>query len=85
MKKLIVLAIAAFIATPLVGSAEAKECKQVAAVGSGINKSIAEIMANGGLKNIIDNYGMTGTGPIKMKCADGSVLTECTAQQRACK
>ncbi len=85
MKKLTIFALASVAAIPLAGAANANECKQVASVGSGVTKGIAETMANGGLKNIIDNYGMVGTGPIKMKCVDGTFVTECTAQQKACK
>lgn len=85
MKSLKILTLAAAAAMTVSGAAAAKECKPMAAVGTGLTKGIAEIMANGGIKTIIDTRGMTPEGPIKMKCVDGTFVTECTAQQRACK
>lgn len=60
-------------------------CTVIAATGSGPTKAIAEIMANGGVKTIANSRGYTPEGPVKMKCTDGTFLTECTAQSKVCK
>jgi hypothetical protein len=81
-----VLGLAAFAAVFAVASgASAKECKTVAAAGSGLTRGIAEVMAKGGVKTLIDSRGMTAVGEPKVKCKDGGMLTECHAQQQACK
>jgi GTP:adenosylcobinamide-phosphate guanylyltransferase len=66
-------------------AAFAKECKTVAAAGSGLTQGIAEVMAKGGVKTLIDSRGMTAVGDVKVKCKDGGMLTECHALQKACK
>ena len=63
----------------------AKSCTTLAAAGSGPTKAIAEIMANGGLKNIATSRGYTPEGNVKLTCKDGTFLTECIAQSRICK
>jgi len=67
------------------GSASAAECKIIAAAGDGPTQGIAEVMSTNGLKNIIENKGLKGQGPVKTKCEAGAILTECRSQQRACK
>ena len=76
-----VTAAALVAATP----ASAGECKKVAAAGDGFTRSIAEFMAQKGLKNAIDSYGMKAQGQMAMKCDVGSVYVECHASQTACK
>lgn len=76
-----VTAAALVAATP----ASAGECKKVAAAGDGFTRSIAEFMAQKGLKNVIDGYGMKAQGQMAMKCDVGSVYVECHASQTACK
>lgn len=78
-------AAAAAVTLAVVPVAQAKECKTVAAAGSGLTQGIAEIMAKGGVKTLIDSRGMTAVGEPKVKCKDGGMMTECHAQQKACK
>lgn len=85
MKTKFAIATAAAVVLATTAGAEAKECKTVAAAGSGLTQGIAEIMAKGGVKTLIDSRGMTAVGEPKVKCKDGAMLTECHAQQKACK
>lgn len=75
-------ALAALIASP---AAYAGECQVVAAAGNGPTESIATIMSTHGLENIIEAKGLKGQGPVKTKCAPGTIMTECRSQQTACK
>ncbi len=80
------LALGAFMAVVSVAaSANAAECKIIAAAGDGPTQGIAEVMSTNGLKNIIENKGLKGQGPVKTKCEAGVIFTECRSQQRACK
>lgn len=79
------VAIAAAAVLAWTSSAQAKDCKTVAAAGSGLTQGIAEVMAKGGVKTLIDSRGMTAVGEPKVKCKAGGMLTECHAQQKACK
>ncbi len=65
----------------------AEECKDFAAVGSGLNEGIAGFMAKQGAVNVAENRGWTVQGEAKLVgCkAAGSFGTECTARTRACK
>lgn len=74
-------AAALLAATP----ASAGECKKLAAAGDGFTRSIAEFMADKGLKNVIAGYGMKGQGQVAMKCDSGTIYVECHASQTACK
>lgn len=65
--------------------AEAKDCKKVGAVGSGLTQGIAEVMAKGGVKTLIDSRGMTPQGEPKLKCKADGLMTECHATQTGCK
>jgi hypothetical protein len=71
--------------TPAVSVAE--ECKDFAAVGSGLNESIAAFMAKQGAVNVAENRGWTVQGEATvLGCkSEGIFGTECTAQTRACK
>ena len=62
-----------------------KQCQILATSGSGPTKAIAEIMANGGFKNIADSRGMSPLTPEKVTCKDGTFMVECTAQGKVCK
>ncbi len=85
MKTTFAIATAAAVMMMAATGAIAKDCKTVAAAGSGLTQGIAEIMAKGGVKTLIDSRGMTAVGEPKVKCKDGGMLTECHAQQKACK
>jgi hypothetical protein len=85
MKTTFAIATAAAVMMMAATGAMAKDCKTVAAAGNGLTQGIAEIMAKGGVKTLIDSRGMTAVGEPKVKCKDGGMLTECHAQQKACK
>lgn len=85
MKTKFVMAIAVAAALSMASAAQAKECKKIGAVGSGLTQGLAEIMAKGGVKTLIDSRGMTPVGEPKLSCKDGGVLTECHATQTGCK
>jgi hypothetical protein len=85
MKTKFAMAFAAAAVMAMASSAQAKECKKIGAAGSGLTQGIAEIMAKGGVKTLIDSRGMTPVGEPKVKCKDGGVLTECHATQTGCK
>ena len=61
------------------------ECTTVGAAGDGIGEDLAKFMAQAGLKNIIDAKGLKPQGAITFKCEPGAIVTECHAQQKACK
>lgn len=80
------MALAAAAVMALASTAQAKECKKIAAVGNGLTQGIAEIMAKGGVKTLIDSRGMTPVGEPKVRCKDGGgVMSECHATQTGCK
>ncbi len=78
------VAFAALIAAAA-SPANAAECQVVAAAGNGPTESIATVMSTHGLENIIEAKGLKGQGPVKTKCAPGTIMTECRSQQTACK
>ncbi len=65
----------------------AEECRDFAAVGSGLTESIATLMALQGAVNVAENRGWTVQGEAKLVgCkAEGIFGMECTARSRACK
>jgi len=68
-------------------AASAGECRNFAAVGSGLNESIAGFMAKQGAINVAENRGWTVQGEAKLvKCTSAGIFgTECTARSYACK
>jgi hypothetical protein len=85
MRTFIAIAVAAMAPLAVLSAANAATCQLVAAAGDGPTKDIATVMSTHGLENIIDNKGLKGQGPVKTKCVPGSVMVECTSQQKACK
>jgi hypothetical protein len=83
----VMLAATASLAALMPAASQAKECKNFAAVGSGINESVAGFMAKQGAVNVAENRGWTVQGEAKLVgCkAAGTFGTECTARTRACK
>ncbi len=71
--------------TPTASSAD--ECRNFGAVGSGLNESIASLMAKQGAINVAENRGWTVQGEAKLvSCKSGGIFgMECTARTRACK
>jgi hypothetical protein len=80
----VVLAAAAMV--PTIASA-AEECRDFGAVGSGLNESVATLMALQGAVNVAEGRGYTVQGEAKLvKCESAGIFgTECTARSRACK
>jgi len=68
-------------------AALAKDCKGFAAVGSGLNDSVATLMALQGAVNVAEARGYTVQGEAKLvSCkAAGIFGSECTAKSHACK
>ena len=65
----------------------AADCKDFAAVGSGLNTSIATLMAKQGAVNVAEARGYSVQGEAKLiSCtAAGTFGTECKATTHACK
>jgi hypothetical protein len=68
-------------------ASNAAECRSFGAVGSGLNESIASLMAKQGAINVAENRGWTIKGDAKLvKCVSTGIFgTECTARSYACK
>jgi hypothetical protein len=81
------LAATASLAALMPAASRAEECKDFAAVGSGINETVAAFMAKQGAVNVAENRDWTVQGEAKVVgCkAAGTFGTECTARTRACK
>jgi hypothetical protein len=80
-------ATASLVALLPAASRAADECKDFAAVGSGINETVAAFMAKQGAVNVAENRDWTVQGEAKVVgCkAAGTFGTECTARIRACR
>jgi hypothetical protein len=93
MSKLVRSCVTAVAAVGLAGLASsasyaaAADCKNFAAVGSGINTSIATLMAKQGAVNVAEARGYHVEGEAKLiSCgAAGTFGTECKATTHACK
>ena len=82
-----VLAVAAGFAALVPSVSHAADCKDFAAVGSGLNTSIATLMAKQGAVNVAEARGYSVQGEAKLiSCtAAGTFGTECKATTHACK
>jgi hypothetical protein len=78
---------AGLLALAPAAASAAEECRDFAAVGSGLNDSIAGFMALQGAVNVAENRGWTVKGDAKLVgCkAAGTFGTECTAKSHACR
>jgi hypothetical protein len=89
MKSHIKLAMLALAATGVsglaTGSAHAAECKNFAAIGTGLTQELAKYLADHGIANVAADKGYTPTGPISYKCENGTIGIDCHAHQKACK
>lgn len=84
----VMLAAAAGVAAMVPATANAEEnCRDFGAVGSGLNESVATLMALQGAVNVAEGRGYTVQGKAKLvKCESAGIFgTECTARSRACK
>jgi hypothetical protein len=63
------------------------ECKNFAAVGSGLSNSIASLMAKQGAVNVAEGRGYHVQGDAKLiSCSSGGIFgVECKASTHACK
>ena len=68
-------------------AADAKDCRHFRAVGSGLNQSIASLMATQGAINLAENRGYSIQGEAKLEsCSSTGIFgTECAATSYACK
>ncbi|KAB2943660.1 MAG: hypothetical protein K8F92_13415 [Hyphomicrobium sp.] len=84
-----VAAVAALVAlvSSAASAAEPKDCRSFRAVGSGLNESIASLMATQGAVNLAENRGYTVQGEAKLvSCTSAGIFgTECAATSYACK
>lgn len=73
--------------TPAKVPANATDCRGFRAVGSGLNESIASLMATQGAINLAENRGYTVQGEAKLvSCSSTGIFgTECAATSYACK
>ncbi len=75
----------ALIVSLLLGTMHAEAaCRQAGGLAEMPTRAIAEFMADAALKNAIAAHGWKASGPITMKCTDGTLTTTCTARRRAC-
>jgi hypothetical protein len=88
MRSCVTLAAIAGIAAMVSGTANAaEECRDFGAVGSGLNESIATLMALQGAVNVAEARGYKVQGEAKLVSCESTGIfgTECTARSRACK
>jgi hypothetical protein len=83
--KLAMLALAAMGVSGLATGSAHAECKNLAAVGTGLTQDIAKFMADAGLKNIREDRGYKPGGAVSYKCTPGAIAIDCSARQRVCK
>lgn len=83
--KLAMLALAATGVSGLATGSAHAECKNLAAVGTGVTEGIAKFMAEAGLKNIREDRGFKPGGAVSYKCTTGMIAIDCHAHQRVCK
>jgi len=61
-------------------------CKQIGAVGTGINEGVAKFMADAALKNIREAAGYAkASSATTYKCEAGLISTDCHARQKVCQ
>jgi hypothetical protein len=88
MRSCVLAAAAAGVAAALVPSASlAEDCKDFAAVGSGLSTGIATLMAKQGAVNVAEARGYSVQGEAKLiSCSSEGIFgTECKATTHACK
>jgi len=80
-------AAAAVMGVLLPAAAIAEECKDFAAVGSGLTESIASLMALQGAVNVAENRDWQVMGEAKLRgCKEAGIFgVECTAVSHACR
>ncbi len=88
LKSSVLAAVVLAALTPSASSAaDEKDCRSFRAVGSGLNTSIATLMATQGAINLAENRGYTVQGEAKLvSCTSAGFFgTECAATSYACK
>ncbi len=87
VRSCVVAAAVAGLAALMPSASKADECRNFAAVGSGVSESIAQLMAKQGAINVAEGRGYHVVGEAKLvKCASTGIFgIECTARSHACK
>ncbi len=75
---------AAVLMGALTATAQAADCKRVAAVGQMLTHDTAVLFSTNALKNTIASKGLIGQGPVKTTCEDEGASTTCRSSQMAC-
>jgi hypothetical protein len=76
---------AAALICALSATAQAADCRRVAALGQMLTHDTAVLFSTNALKNTLASQGRVGKGPVVTKCEDGSGTTTCHSSQMACK
>jgi hypothetical protein len=87
VRSCIVAAAAACLSALTPSASYADDCRNFGAVGSGLNESIATLMAKQGAVNVAEARGYTVEGEAQLVSCQAAGLfgTECTARTHACK
>jgi hypothetical protein len=76
--------LAAAMVSVLSATAQAADCKQIAALGEMLTHDGAVLFANNALKNTLASQGRIGKGPVRTTCETGATTTTCRSSQMAC-
>ena len=76
--------VAAVMVCALSVTAQAAECRRVAAIGDNFTHDLAVLFSHNALKNTIAAKGLIPKGPVKTTCKSGAMI-ECYSSQMACK
>ena len=76
--------VAAAMVCALSATAQAADCRTVAASGDNFTHDTAVLFSTNALKNTLAGQGRVGKGPVRTTCKTGSVMTTCHSSQMAC-
>ena len=68
----------------LSATAQAADCKRVAALGEMLTHDTAVLFSTNALKNTLAAQGRVGKGPVSTTCETGATTTTCRSSQMAC-
>ena len=77
--------VAAAMVCALSATAQAADCRTVAASGDNFTHDTAVLFSTNALKNTLAAQGRVGNGPVRTTCKEGSTTTTCHSSQMACK
>lgn len=69
----------------LSATAQAADCKRVAALGEMLTHDTAVLFSTNALKNTLASQGLVGNGPVTTTCEASGATTTCRSSQMACK